>query len=170
MAIVGTLIAAVAAAASAVYLAILVLPVLIVLAYTVFWVILRSRSVRRPIGAGIAGALPLVAVTVFYSGNGGNWNQPGTQWLLLALMLGIVVLGANAFAIYSRYVVSNVASLVGGPALVAAAGTAFWWLLQVDAARADLYMYRLAGVLLCVYGLLGTILLADRRWPTLRIT
>lgn len=164
IAIAGTFVAAAAAAASAAYLAVLVLPFLIVVGYSALWLIQRSRSLRVPIGVGVAGILGLIALTVLYAGNRGNWNQPGTQWLLFPLLTGIVLLGANAFAIYARYVASNLASVVGGPALVAGAGMTFWWLLQVDAGRADLYMYRLSGVLACVYGLLGTILIADRRW------
>jgi hypothetical protein len=108
--------------------------------------------------------LALIAITIFYAATRGNWNHPGTQWLLLPVLAAIVVLGATPFAIYARHVASTLASLVGGPLLVAAAGTTFWWLLQVDAARADLYMYRLAAVLVCLYGPVGTILLADRRW------
>ena len=112
-----------------------------------------------PLGASILG---LIAITIFDAANRGNWNQPGSQWLLLPVLAAIVVLGATAFAIYARYVARTLASLVDG--LVAAAGTTFWWLLQADDARADLYMYRLAAVLACLYGLLGTILLVDRRW------
>lgn len=53
--------------------------------------------------------------------NRGNWNQPGTRWLILPLITVIVLLAANAFAIYSRSVATDLASLVGGPALVVAA-------------------------------------------------
>jgi hypothetical protein len=78
------------------------------------------------------------------------------------LLVGIVLLGANAFAIYIRYVAGSLATFVGGLALVVACGMAFWWLLHVDSGRADLYMYRLHAVFVCVYSLLGTILVADR--------
>lgn len=164
IAIVGTFIAVVAATVTALYLAIVVLPLLIGLGYLTLWLIRRSGNVHVLIGVLGASTLALIAVTAFYAGNRGNWNQPGSQWLLLPLLATIVMLGATAFAIYARYVTSTLASLVGGPALVGAAATTFWWLLQADAARADLYMYRLATVIVCLYGLLGTILIVDRRW------
>jgi hypothetical protein len=164
IAIVGTLVAVIAAAVTALYLAILVLPLLIGLGSVILLMIQRSGHIRVPLGALGASILGLIAITIFDAANRGNWNQPGSQWLLLPVLAAIVVLGATAFAIYARYVESTLVSLVGGPALVAAAGTTFWWLLQADAARADLYMYRLAAVLPCLYGLLGTMLLVDRRW------
>jgi hypothetical protein len=61
-----------------------------------------------------------------------------------------------------RYVVRPVTTLVGGPALVSAAAVAFWWLVNVDSGRADLYMYRLHAAFVCVYGVLAAILVADR--------
>jgi hypothetical protein len=73
-----------------------------------------------------------------------------------------VLLGANAFAIYVLYAAGSLATFVGGPALVVACGAVFWWLLHVDSGRADLYMYRLHAVFMCVYGLLGTIVVSDR--------
>jgi hypothetical protein len=89
-------------------------------------------------------------------------SEPGTRWLLLPLLVVIVLLEANALAIYARYVAGSLATFVGGPALVVAYGMAFWWLLHVDSGRADLYMYRLHAVFVGVYSLLGTILVADR--------
>jgi hypothetical protein len=161
-AVMGTFVGIAAAALSATYAAFVVLPFCLVLGYVALWSISRSRSVRVPISVAIVGAFCLTSPTVVYIDNGGNWNQPGTQWLLLPLLVGIVLLGANALAIYIRYVAGSLATFVGGPALVVACGTAFWWLLQVDSGRADLYMYRLHAVFVCVYGLLGTILVADR--------
>ena len=158
----GTFVAIAAAVLSVSYLALLVLPFCIVLGYVALWSVSRSRSVRVPIGVAIVGAFCLILPTVVYIGNEGNWNQPGTQWLLLPLLVGIVLLGANALAIYVRYVSGSLATFVGGPALVVACGMAFWWVLQVDSGRADLYMYRLHAVFVCVYGLLGTIVVADR--------
>jgi hypothetical protein len=52
-------------------------------------------------------------------------------------------------------------TLVGGPLLVVAAARAFWWLLQVDGGRADLYMYRLIASFARVHAILGTIVVAD---------
>jgi hypothetical protein len=168
MAVMGTFVTIVAAAVSVIYFAFIVLPFCIVLGYVALWSISRSRSVRVPIGVAIVGAFCLISPTVVYIGNEGNWNQPGTQWLLLPLLVGIVLLCVNAFAIYVRCVAGSFATLVGGPALVVACGIAFWWLLHVDSSRADLYMYRLHAVLVCVYGLLGTILAADRLGRALR--
>jgi len=164
VAIVGTLIAALAAAATALYLAFLVLPFLVGLGALTVWLIVRSGNARVAIGVLGAGMLALIAFTVSYAVNGGNWNQPGTQWLFFLLLATIAVLGATPFAIYARYVASPAVSLVGGAALVVAAATMFWWLLQGDAGRADLYMYRLAAVIVCLYGVLGTTLIVDRRW------
>jgi hypothetical protein len=162
MAVIGTFVTIVAAAVSVIYFAFIVLPFCIVLGYTALWLISGSRSVRVPITVAIVGAFCLVSPTVVYIGNEGNWNQPGTQWSLLPLVVGVVLLGANAFAIYVRYVAGRVTTLVGGAALVVASGVAFWWLVLVDASRADLYMYRLDTLFVSVYGLLGTILVADR--------
>jgi hypothetical protein len=162
MAVMGTFVAIAAAVLAATYAAFVVLPFCLVLGYVALWSVSRSRSVRVPISVAIVGAFCLVLPTVVYIGNEGNWNQPGTQWLLLPLLVGIVLLGANALAIYVRYVAGSLATFVGGPALVVACGMAFWWLLHVDSGRADLYMYRLHAVFVCVYSLLGTILVADR--------
>jgi hypothetical protein len=85
--------------------------------------------------------------------------------LLLPLLVGVLLLGVNAFGVDVRYVACPATTLVGGPALVVAAALAFWWLLDVDAGRADLYMYRLHAVFVCVYAVLGTILVADRWLP-----
>lgn len=162
IAVIGTFVAIAAAAISTAYLAFVAFPFCLVLGYVALWQISRSRSVQVPIRVAILGILGLTPPTVVYVGNEGNWNQPGTQWLLLPFLIGIVLLGANAFAIYVRSVASRLATLVGGPALVVASGIAFWWLLHVDSGRADLYMYRLLTLFVCVYGLLGTILVADR--------
>jgi hypothetical protein len=162
MAVIGTFVGIAAAVLSAPYAAFVVLPFCIVLGYVALWSISLSRRVRVPISVAIVGAFCLISPTVVYIGNEGNWNQPGTRWLLLPLLVGIVLLEANALAIYVRYVAGSLAIFVGGPALVVASGMAFWWLLHVDSGRADLYMYRLHAVFVCVYSLLGTILVADR--------
>jgi hypothetical protein len=78
------------------------------------------------------------------------------------LLFGVLLLGATAFGVYVRYVTRRVTTLVGGPALVVTCASAFWWLMLVDAARADLSMYRLHAVFVCVYVVFGTILVADR--------
>ena len=117
MAVMGTFVAIAAAAVPIIYFAFIVLPFCIVLGYTALWLISGSRSVRVPITVAIVGTLGLIAPTVVYIGNEGNWNQPGTQWLLLPLLVGTVLLGANAFAIYVRHVASRVTALVGSAAL-----------------------------------------------------
>ena len=147
----GTFVAIAAAALSASYAAFVVLPFCIVLGYTALWLVSRSPSLRVPISVAIGAGVCLISPTFVYIGNEGNWNQPGTQWVLLPLLIGIVLLGANAFGIYVRYVAGSLATYVGGPALVAACGMAFWWLLHVDSGRADLYMYRLHAVFVCAY-------------------
>jgi len=75
MAIVGTLVASAAAAASAVYLAIVIFPYLVVVGYVALWFMQRSASRRVPIGVGMAGTLALIALTVHYAGNRGNWKR-----------------------------------------------------------------------------------------------
>src|SRR5690242_93904 len=89
VAIVGTLVVIVAAAVTALYLAILVLPVLIALGSVTLWLIQRSGNVRLPMGVLGASTLALIAIAIVYMGNRGNWNQPGARWLLLPLLAAI---------------------------------------------------------------------------------
>ena len=82
--------------------------------------------------------------------------------MLCPLLFGVLLLGATAFGVFVRYVTRRVTTLVGGPALVVTSASAFWWLMLVDAARADFSVYRLHAVFVCVYVVFGTILVADR--------
>jgi hypothetical protein len=165
MAVIGTLVAIAAAAISVTYFAFLVLPICLAAGGVALWLTSAARSVRFPIAAAAAGALCLAVPTVVYVSNQGNWNQPGTQWLLFPLLFGVLLLGVTPFGVYVRYVARPVTTLAGGPALVVASAVAFWWLLNVDSSRADLYMYRLHAVFVCVYAVIGTILVADRLLP-----
>jgi hypothetical protein len=72
MAVIGTLLAVAAAAVSAAYVAIVVLPFCLAVGGLPLWVISGARSVRFPITAAIAGALCLAVPTVVYVGNQGN--------------------------------------------------------------------------------------------------
>jgi hypothetical protein len=162
VAILGTFVAIAVAAITAAYLVLLALPFCMVVGFFALWLVARYRSVHVPIGAAIAGTLGLAVPSVVYIANQGNWNDPGTQWLLLPLLVGIVLLGATAFGIYVRDVAGGPATLIGGAALLVACPVAFWWLLQVDSGRADLYIYRLLAALVGVYAVLAAILAADR--------
>jgi hypothetical protein len=163
-AIAGTMIAAVSAAVPMAYLALVALPVSAAFGYAALWVLQGSRDARGPVAAGGAAALVLIALAVFYSMNGGNWNQPGTQSLLLPLLAATMLLAANVFAVYVRFVAGRTASLAGGPALVAIAAVMFWWLLHVDAGRADLYLYRLTAVFASLSAAVTALVIADRQW------
>jgi len=162
IAVVGVFVVIVVATISAAYLAPMVFLPYAVIGYISLWLISKSATALRPVAVGIIGIFALAIATVTYAGNHGNWNQAGGFWVFITATGGIVLLGANVFAIYLRYLTSSVIACLGGPALLVSSAIAYWWLLDVEGGRADLYMFRVDTLFVGLYLLLGILLAVDR--------
>ena len=149
-----------AASVSAGYLAFFVFPLLFIVGGIVF----MQASLRkfRPLLVGALGASALAVTTAIYMSNGGNWNQRGMSWVIFVAPGGIALLGVNVFAIYVRYVTNKTIAFFAGAILLMASAAGYYWLLNVTAARADLYMFRADAVLVGLYLLVGLACVVNR--------
>ena len=163
IAVIGTLLPILATSLSAGYAAPVFFPLYLVVAYIALWLISKSPTAWAPIGAGILAAAALGIATFTYIANHGNWNQPGQLWVFIAATAGILLLGVNVFAIYLRHRTSNVAAYFTGPLLLISSAIAYTWLVNVDATRADLFMFRADKLLAALYTILAAALILDRR-------
>ena len=121
-----------------------------------------SSPTFRPLLIGALGASALAITTAFYMSNGGNWNQRGLSWLILVALGGIALLGVNVFAIYVRCVTDKTIAFFGGPILLMASAAAYYWLLNVSAGRADLFMFRADAIFVGLYLLVGLACVVNR--------
>jgi len=158
--ILGAFLTIVAASVSAAYLAVVFFPLLFIVGGIVF--MQASSPTFRPLLIGVLGASALAITSAFYMSNGGNWNQRGLSWLILVALGGIALLGVNVFAIYVRYVTDKTIAFFGGPILLTASAAAYYWLLNVTAGRADLYMFRADALFAGLYLLVGLACVANR--------
>jgi hypothetical protein len=150
----GTLLTVAAASVSAAYLAIALFPPFLALAVAV---LLFTSTAQRQIRIGAVGSGALAVATAVYAGNHGNWNQPGLFWLFIVAVGGVVLSGANVFAICAHTLISPAVTFLGSTVLLAIAATGYWWLLNADAGRADLFMLRADTLFVGLYS--GTALL-----------
>ena len=121
-----------------------------------------SSPTFRPLLLGALGASALAITTAFYMSNGGNWNQRGMVWVLLVSSGGITLLGVNVFAIYVRYLTNNTIAFFSGPILLVGSAAGYYWLLNVEAGRADLYMFRADALFVGLYLLVGLACVLNR--------
>src|SRR5262245_33012321 len=121
-----------------------------------------SSHTFRPLLIGALGTSALAITTAFYLSNGGNWNQRGMSWVFLVALGGIALLGVNVFAIYVRYVTNETIAFFAGPILLMGSAAAYYWLLNVDAGRADLYMFRADALFVGLYLLVGLSCVVNR--------
>ena len=156
----GAFLTVAAASVSAAYLAIILFPLLLVVGGIIF--MQASSPTFRALLIGALGVCALAITTAFYASNGGNWNQRGMSWLILVALGGIALLGVNVFAIYVRYVTDKTIALFSGPILLLASAAAYYWLLNVSAGRADLYMFRADALFVGLYSLVGLACLVNR--------
>ena len=161
--VLGALLTIVAASVSAAYLAVVLFPLLFIVGVVIF--ILAYSPRFRPLLIGALGVSALAITTAFYMSNGGNWNQRGMLWVILVAPGGIALLGVNVFAIYVRYVTDKTVAFCGGPILLMASAAAYYWLLNVDSGRADLYMFRADALLVGLYLLVGLACVVNRAQP-----
>jgi len=158
--VLGAFLTIVAASVSAAYLAVVLFPLLFIVGGIVF--MQASSPTFRPLLIGALGASALAITTAFYMSNGGNWNQRGLSWLILVALGGIALLGVNVFAIYVRCVTDKTIAFFGGPILLMASAAAYYWLLNVSAGRADLFMFRADAIFVGLYLLVGLACVVNR--------
>ena len=161
--VLGAFLTIVAASVSAAYLAVVLFPLLFIVGGIVF--MQASSPTFRPLLIGVLGASALAITTAFYMSNGGNWNQRGMSWVFLVALGGIALLGVNVFAIYVRYVTHKTIAFFGGPILLMGSAAAYYWLLNVDSGRADLYMFRADALFVGLYLLVGLASVVNRAQP-----
>jgi hypothetical protein len=161
--VLGAFLSIVAASVSASYLAVVLFPLLLIVGGIVFmqafWPTFRALLI------GVLGASALAMTTAFYMSNAGNWNQRGMSWVIFVAAGGIALLGVNVFAIYVRYATDKTIAFFGGPILLMGSAAGYYWLLNVSAARADLYMFRADAICVGLYLLVGLACVVNRAQP-----
>ena len=75
------------------------------------------------------------------------------------------MLGVNVFAIYVRCVTDKTIAFFGGPILLMGSAAAYYWLLNVSAGRADLYMFRADALFVGLYLFVGLACVVNHAQP-----